>query len=500
MIHHNSKLTTVLAGLLFLLATAAMATALPLDTGSSGYAVTEANPPLMGEWVKKTDTNKSGGVGEAVVGANDCVYIARCHSQGSCNFWRYDINADRWADRAVPNPRFKNGMTLAWDGENYIYSLLGGTYRDKDRRFFYQYDVLNDSWTQLRNTSCTQGAGDAIAWADGFIYAMIGSRKHRSVFARYNCSNDSWKVLALPLNWENKTDDGASLVWTGGEYLYALRGEWQEEDPNQDFARYNITNNSWKRMTDIPENESPGSGGYGVGDGASLLWIGGGIPEYSDYIFALGGGGTYDPEHPGKEPPGYNFYCYNISKNNWTRLKSVRCPVGKWVGNRLGFANGHIYYWQGAPSNWTCGGNAFFMFVPKPTALITTDKTTYTTGDTMTITINISNPTEGSVTFQWYWGVPRHSIWTSVMSVPIPEGYDDTHDFSFTIPDWGSTPFGNVFYVQLLNANGGILDAEAECWAYSPSGEVALAVDIREKIKKAIKWWSSDEERKGNEI
>ncbi|MCK4736526.1 MAG: hypothetical protein KAT65_29000 [Methanophagales archaeon] len=28
----------------------------------------------------------------------------------------------------------------------------------------------------------------------------------------------------------------------------------------------------------------------------------------------------------------------------------------------MGFANGHIYYWQGAPSNWTCGGKAFRMF------------------------------------------------------------------------------------------------------------------------------------------
>lgn len=38
----------------------------------------------------------------------------------------------------------------------------------------------------------------------------------------------------------------------------------------------------------------------------------------------------------------------------------------------------------------------------------------------------------------------------AVMSVPIPAGYDDTLDFGFAIPEWGPTPFGNVFYVQLL--------------------------------------------------
>ncbi|RZB29270.1 MAG: hypothetical protein AEth_01238 [Candidatus Argoarchaeum ethanivorans] len=32
--------------------------------------------------------------------------------------------------------------------------------------------------------------------------------------------------------------------------------------------------------------------------------------------------------------------------------------------NRLGFANEHIYYWQGSPSSnkWVCGGDAFFMY------------------------------------------------------------------------------------------------------------------------------------------
>ena len=28
----------------------------------------------------------------------------------------------------------------------------------------------------------------------------------------------------------------------------------------------------------------------------------------------------------------------------------------------MGLANGNIYYWQGAPSSWDCGGDAFYMF------------------------------------------------------------------------------------------------------------------------------------------
>ena len=153
----------------------------------------------------------------------------------------------------------------------------------------------------------------------------------------------NWTDLSFNPNWTS-TDDGASLVWTGGEYLYALQGECEEEKPNMNFSRYNISSRKWEDMSPIPDNG-------GVGDGASLLWV----DKYPDYIFALGGGNCL-------ENPGDNFYRYCISQDTWEALESIPCPIGKWVGNRLGYADGHIYYWQGAPSNWECGGNAFYMY------------------------------------------------------------------------------------------------------------------------------------------
>lgn len=126
--------------------------------------------------------------------------------------------------------------------------------------------------------------------------------------------------------------------------------------------------------------------------------------------------------------------------------------------------------------------------ISNPTVLISTDSFEYYTGDTMTVTLYIANPTKDSVTFQWYWGVPQYRIWDCVMSAPIPAGYDDTLDFSFTIPNWSPTPFGNVFYVHLLDASGEILDADVACWAYSLGGDVmpAAEVDITKEIRKTI--------------
>lgn len=346
----------------------------------------------------------------------------------------------------------------------------------------------------MNHTLHPQGAGDAMTWVDGSVYAIVGDRdsKKKSAFARYNCSSDLWTNLTMPKSWKNRTDDGASLSWARGKYLYALQGEVDEDkhQPNTNFTRYDILNETWKDMKFLELEVE------GIGDGGSLLWIGDWMPNYNDYIFALGGAsGLKD------EGPGYNFYSYCISRDTWQKSESIRCPVGHYVGNRLGFADGHIYYWQGSPTSekWVCGGNAFFMFAFYPAVSITTDRSEYHLGDTMNVSLEIINPTEESIAFEWYWGVPQHSIWVRLLSVPIPAGYDELN-YSFAVPDLGSAPFGNIFYVQLLNANGGVLDAEAECWAYSPGGEVALAVDIREKIKKAIKWWSSDEERKGNEI
>ena len=168
-----------------------------------------------------------------------------------------------------------------------------------------------------------------------------------TVFVCYNPSDDSWSNLPFNPTWTT-TDDGASLTWAGGEYLYSLQGEWQETVPCQDFSRYHIPTETWTDMSPIPDSE-------GVGDGGSLLWIGNWLSEYNNYIFSLGGGES-------DEDPGYNFYRYIIPSNSWEQLESIPSPIGEYVGNRLGFADDNLYYWQGTPSTWDGGGKAFYMF------------------------------------------------------------------------------------------------------------------------------------------
>ena len=339
--------------LFFLIAILAMPTVLTSKSdNSAGSEIVEASCSLAGVWIPKNHTSAAGAVGEAVVGTGDYIFIAWCRDYSTTpGFWRYDPSTDLWNESmnvsGLPIGAFRNGAALAWDHGNYIYALLGARYsvEDDERCLFYRYGIINESWEQLADTPHAQGAGDALTWSghDNQIYALLGSKGHSTAFACYNASNGSWCNLTFNHNW-TCTDDGASLVWAGGEYLYALRGEYDETAPNGDFARYSIPNGTWEDRAVIPE------GDCGVGDGASLLWT----EKYPDYIYALGGGSCL-------EDPGYNFYLYSIASDNWEELESIPCPVGYYVGNRLGFANGHIYYWQGTPSTWSCGGNAFYI-------------------------------------------------------------------------------------------------------------------------------------------
>ncbi|MEM2907884.1 MAG: hypothetical protein QXP65_01590 [Candidatus Hadarchaeales archaeon] len=308
-------------------------------------------PPMGNVWVEKADTPDVGGYGESLCGDGNYIYIARClYATSTPQFWRYDPSSDSWNALSVsglPTGAFRNGTAIAWDYGDRIYALCGARYEDADRRLFFSYSISANSWTQLADTPAPQGAGDAIAWSgyDNRIYALLGSSSHGTAFARYDPLSNTWELRTSP---PGGIDDGCSLVWTGGRYLYALRGEYLETSPLQDFWRYDIISDSWVEMAPIPE-------GGGVGDGGSLLWIGNWLPQHTDYIYALGGGDCW-------ENPGDNFYRYVISTNTWERLAKIPYPITYYNGSRLGFAAGHIYYWQGTTSAYYGGGKKFCMY------------------------------------------------------------------------------------------------------------------------------------------
>jgi hypothetical protein len=311
--------------------------------------------------------------GVAVVGAKENVYILNSDTGNSHNiFMSYSTVTGQWTTTTPPQWA-KNGSALAWDNGNYIYALFGGSYSDTSRHYFYRYNISTGSWESLQNTpGATQGAGDAITWVpgsalgvsnDNYIFAIVGKKGAGSSFLRYSISSGSWTQIGT--NWNRsgsfpaETDDGCSLVWTGGKYLFSLRGEDYESPgdglgiPIYDFLRYDMENNNWTTKENIPayphDNIGSTPGGGGVGDGGSLVWIGSNL---SDYIYAMSGNQYYP------EPIWDNrFYRYQISTDNWIRLADLPRGVGDQNGPRLGHVGENIYYWVGTynqpPSNGT---------------------------------------------------------------------------------------------------------------------------------------------------
>lgn len=117
---------------------------------------------------------------------------------------------------------------------------------------------------------------------------------------------------------------------------------------------------------------------------------------------------------------------------------------------------------------------------PTPEISISTDKFKYGPGDTMLITVNISNPTSDPVTFKGYLGIPTSDIGLPVASVPIPAVFEDTIEVTLHIGEWSETPFSAVWYVDLQDPETGQeLAADCACWSYCPTyGEEATTMPM----------------------
>jgi len=295
-------------------------------------------------WVRDAVT---GAYGEAVAGTGEAIYIAR-----GAGFYRYLPSDNSFVQLAAPPDGFKTGTALAWDFGDYIYALLGAA-STESRRFFYRYSISSDQWTRLADTPADQGEGNAITYVEGLgVLAIIGGEQRPTYFMLYDSASDSWSDA--PADPPAGTGDGASLAWTGGDFVYAMRGEFYEDEPCYDFWTYSISNDTWQTLAPIPAEPHDGGSG-GVGDGGSLLYVGFWLQNQTDYIYALSGNQAY-PETP-QPIADRRFYRYKISTDTWERLEDLPFGVGYYVGNRLGYAEGHIYAWQGAPSTWEGGGD-----------------------------------------------------------------------------------------------------------------------------------------------
>lgn len=114
--------------------------------------------------------------------------------------------------------------------------------------------------------------------------------------------------------------------------------------------------------------------------------------------------------------------------------------------------------------------------------------------DTMSVTVDIVNPTSEAVTFEWYIGAPQLYVWVPCARETIPAGFNKSSTIPIPFGDWGPTPFGIVHYVQLLDPVSGDVLAQdvalciyyTECYGSSKPVSPGEAKKITKKITETI--------------
>jgi len=128
----------------------------------------------------------------------------------------------------------------------------------------------------------------------------------------------------------------------------------------------------------------------------------------------------------------------------------------------------------------------------KPEVSVSTDKTEYAPGDTMTVTIAFRNPGGYAVNtyFLWYFGLPDYDYWIPVMQTPftLPPDYNQSFNVSMPIGTWSDYSFNASWYVALYNTTTSeVVFEDTADWRYVVPSKIAKGEGIMpEEIAKEV--------------
>ncbi len=155
----------------------------------------------------------------------------------------------------------------------------------------------------LKQGSCLE------AIQDSMLFLIKGNKTFE--FYRFNTNNDSWnKMSDVPNGVSFKAvKKGAKMAGDGERYIYFVKGANTFE-----FFRYDIVTDSWKDLPNVP---------YGTGkkvkDGAAMAYV----EKFGQgYVYFLKGSKTLE------------FYRYEVVHDSWRRMPDA--PIGMKPGFKKG--------------------------------------------------------------------------------------------------------------------------------------------------------------------
>lgn len=163
--------------------------------------------------------------------------------------WEYDMLSDKWTQRAdFPGEARLEAVGFSINGKGY----LATGYTTKSESDLWEYDPSTDQWTQ--KASIPDGArGGASAFTyQNKGYVLFGTPKYgglpdRKDFWEYDPVNDTWTQLP---DFAGKGRYGAKVV-VRGDNLYVAGGVSFYDYFRPDLWRYNLITKTWTSLGEI---------------------------------------------------------------------------------------------------------------------------------------------------------------------------------------------------------------------------------------------------------
>jgi len=311
-----------------------------LDIESGVYTELKPLPRRIGEWT-----------GSRLTIANGEIYLLRVgDAEGkSRDFWRYDINLNRWTPSEFPFARGHGlscavagskiftiyattlaewdsitnkwsefppipegayeGASLTWDGERYLYVSVGST-------SFYRYDTMTGTWSKLPDLLGDVGRGSRLIYHRKKVYCSRGGG-YDSFFV-YIIDNNKWEYeVSLP----DTIDAGADLaILEGDNEMFITLGSLKPE-----FYKFNVDTKTFTQLSSVPLQADANAG---VTFGSALA-----VDKFEPRVFLILGYAA----GPGAAPKN-RLLRYLRELNEWVDVEEpAPRGTGGYDGRRLVF-------------------------------------------------------------------------------------------------------------------------------------------------------------------
>ena len=234
------------------------------------------------------------------------------------DFYQYDPINDSWTE-LTPFPGAPRGFAIGdtWNGKAYFGFGHDGTSLLND---LWEFDPSSMSWTELAPCPCAARTHPAMIAHNGKVFVGLGNNSIENM-------NDWWEYDITLNTWSQKDDlpsQSRHHPYQFGINDYVYTGFGHGNDIFNDWFRYDITTETWNQVTTLPAE------GRVAGTQFSYNGLG--------YVLS-GDGDNHDSMETGE------FWAYDPISDNWEEMPPH--PEGSRWAPASFIINGEVYIING---------------------------------------------------------------------------------------------------------------------------------------------------------